>query len=263
MPIEAIDLTKAIPAGLLSYPAIVQAVLPDIAHAVRAEIIRLANNKLKTTHADYIAGVQPVKFHTNGKLPAGESTYASVVLVGQIANMVEHGWAGMDMKPALLKGRSARDTKAGPYAVIPFRHGAPGSSGRNFQAMGAAHTGMMGAEAARKMGKRIHRAASKLSAQTTHPSGHRSPGERLRGGMSPRLKAHHTTDIHEGMIRQRKTYRKATQSQYMTFRAVSKRSNRSSWIHPGYEGVNIFREAGEYASKVTGHLLQHALRGAS
>lgn len=249
--IEAIDITKMIPAELEAFPMVVKSIIPDIAETARTEIIRLAGERLGVSSDDYIQGVQPVKYHfPSGRIPDGEHTVATIELAGWLPNAIEHGWAGGDMKPALLAGRNAKTGKSGRYNVVSFRHGVPGGSSRHFQKMGQAHVraGVMSEAQGRKLGRSVHKAAKGLG-----------PGERLAGGHSPLLRPHHKTDIHQGMARQVKVYKVAQQAQYRTFRAVSERS--SGWIHPGIEARQLFREVKPYVAKVAGQLLQQAVRG--
>lgn len=257
--IETIDITGMVPAALSGYPELVAATIPDIAEAVRTEIIRLAGERLAISSDEYIAGVQAVHYHfPSGRIPPGEHTVATIALVGWLPNAIENGWSGGDMKAALLSGRSAKMGKDGPYAVVPFRHGTPGGSNRNFQKMGTAHvrTGSMTHDMGQRMGRKIHRAAKKLrsSAQGTTRG-----GERLQSGHSPLLRPHHTTSIHTGMVRQVKQYTKSQGTQYKTFRGVSAKSR--GWVHPGIEAQHIFKEAGDYTGKVAEHLLGMAVQG--
>jgi len=258
--IVEIDLTKMIPPEMMAYPSILRDVIPDIAEAARTEIIRLAGQKLGVTSDDYTQGVQPIEYHWPSGAPPSEGafTVATIGLVGWLPNAIEKGWSGGDMKPALLGGRTARETKSGElYAVVPFRHGAPGGSRRNFQKMGHAHArrphsrgaGTMSTEAATRLGERVYGAAKKLRGR-----------KRLGADHSPKLRPHHATDIHHGMVRQRRQYAKATQSKYMTFRTV--KASSPGWVHPGIEPRGIFTEASAYVGEVANHLLKHALNGA-
>lgn len=271
-----VNLAQLIPAELLAYPEVVAATVPDIAEAIRTEIARLAHERLHSTSQDYVAGLMPVRYNMpGGRLPPGESVVATIALVGWLPNAVEHGWEGGDMKPALLRGRNSRPTASGGRMnVVAFRHGTPGTTGRNMPPMGSAHafgvrmtpggvqtTGTMPRGAAEQLGKRIHKAAKKLAATTGGPGQPTQWGGRLPEGMAPKLEAHHKTDIYAGMVRQEKTYRKATQSQYTTFRAVSDRSDPRSWIHPGIEGHHLFDAGAAYAGKAAQFLLQQALAG--
>lgn len=252
--IVEIDLTSAMPAGLAAYPAVIRGIIPDIAEAVRTEIVRRAGQELGTTANDYIQGLLPVQYHfPSGKVPDGEHTVATIALAGWLPNALEQGWSGGDLKVFLLSGRNSKTAKGGGrYNVVPFRHGAPGGSRRNIQKMGDAHekAGRMTHKQAQKMARSVHKAAKNLK-----------PGERLGAGHSPKLRPHHSTSIHTGMQRQRKKYKSATQSKYMTFRTVSSKS--SGWVHPGIEPHEFFDEAADYADKVAGKLFQKALSGAA
>ncbi len=271
--IEVIDISKAIPPELLAYTEVISAIVPDIAEAARTEIIRLANERLGTSTEDYVQGVSPVKYHfPNGKIPPGEHVVATITLLGEMPNRIEQGWAGGDMKPALLAGPNAKTGEHGRYNTVPFRHGTPGTSGRNFPAMGSQfmpgfRMGPSGViqtgtskDHARKLGKAVHRAAKALAGTVSHPGKGVSYGERLKAGMAPLLRPHHKTDVFAGMIREEKTYKKTTQSQYITFRRVSENSDPGAWIHPGIEAHRLFPEAGKYVGRVAGHLFQQALQ---
>jgi hypothetical protein len=268
--IAEVDLSPMIPAPLMAQPAALSRAIVDIAEGARTEIVRLAAAKLGTTNDQYVQGVQPVKYHyPSGRIPPGERVVATIALVGWLPNAIENGWAGGDMKPALLRGRSARPAKdGGMYAVVPFRHGMPkgDASNRNFQKMGSAHarTGAMTRDAAHEMGRRIHSVAKRL--RPPSGEGHTRGAKRLserkafeRG--SGLLRPHHTTSIHTGMVRQVKTYSKTSQSQYRTFRAVSKNSRSEAWVHPGIEPHQFFKQASAYTGKLAGFLLQQAADG--
>lgn len=263
--IDPIDLTSLIPAQLAAYPHAVRAVIPDVAEAVRTEIIRLAGEKLTSTADDYVQNVQPVKYHfPTGRMPlTGPTTVASIALTGWLPNAIEHGWSGGDLTDALLSGRNARQGENGPYNVVPFRHGSPTAGGRNFAPMGSQHArlGLMTQEESRRMGRGIHQAAKQLGATTSHASTGTAWGDRLPAGMSPKLKPHHATDIHAGMVRSEKTYRAKTESQFATFRTVS-RASEGKWVHPGIEPQGIFADGSDYAGRIAGTLLASALRGA-
>ena len=266
--IEAVDITGMIPVGLTGYPEVVASVVPDIAEAVRNKIIQLANAELSISSVDYVNNVQAIKYHfPSGRIPPGEHTVASIALHGWLPNAIENGWAGGDMTDAILAGRAAKIDETGqPYAVVPFRHGAPSGGRHNFQKMGSAHlrAGVMTRESATKMGRNLHRKAQKLSpsapGSTRLATGDKPGSNRLGSGHSPALKPHHTTSIHTGMVRQVKYHASGKQDpQYKTFRTVSRKS--AGWVHPGIEPHYFFAAAGDYAGKVAGHLLEQAAIG--
>jgi hypothetical protein len=277
--IQVIDLSALVPAELVNAPDFLAMVIPDIAEAARTEIIRLAQERLGSTGEDYIQNVSPVAYHLpKGKLPMGDALAATIVLSGWLPNSVENGWPGGDMKVWLLAGRNAKTGKTGGrYNTVPFRHGTPGVTGANFPEMGSAYAtsfrvnklsleqvGSLTREEASRLGKKIHSAAMELKPTISHPKTGTKWGGRLDAGTGGAglLRPHHKTDIYAGMVREQKTYRKATQSKYSTFRRVSDKSDASAWIHPGIEGVHLFEAGAEYIDKAARFLFGKALEGA-
>ena len=93
--IEISDLTQLIPPHLkagLSEGA-VHEILYGIAEAARAEWIRLAGAEFFTTRRDYLAGIQPVSLQPG---------VATISLVGEIPNNLEHGQDEVSMHDTLL-----------------------------------------------------------------------------------------------------------------------------------------------------------------
>jgi len=265
------------PPGLTVLPEVLRRVLPEIAEAVRNEIVSYAQRELHTTGEDYVQGLQLLHVPLSPQnLRSGAREFASIVLVGQVPNMVEVGWEGGDMKEALLQGRNAKVSEDGTrYNTVPYRHFTPGSTGRSGQTMGSAYGpgrgglsrssgGPMTRADAEKLGRTVHREAKKLQATTSHASGGTTWGDRLRGGVGGAglLRSHHKGDIHEGMVRKEKTYRKATQSSYMTFRRVSDNSDPAAWMHPGITGRHFFDRAAKRVDKIAGFIVGNAVRGA-
>ena len=87
-----------------------------------------------------------------------------------------------------------------------------------------ASKGIMDRSAASTLGRRIYDMAKKLK-----------PSQKLPAGLARRLAPWHKTDLYAGMQKTSKTYRKATQSSYQTFRTISE-ANPVGWIHPGITG---------------------------
>ncbi len=246
-----VTVTLTVPAGLSNVRAAVAAALPEIAEAVRGEIVALAQRSLTTSGADYVQGLHLITVPLSpGKLEGSDATFATLVLTGWLANAVERGWAGGDMKPFLLEGRNAKVGKDGKrYNVVRFRHGTPGTSGRSFAAMGEVHEkhGMSRADA-EQLGRKVHRAAKKLSPTTSHPQTGTQWGGRLAEGHAPQLTNRtsgykHKTDIFAGMVRQQKTYGAATQNHYASFRMVSDNSDPGAFVHPGIIRHDFFGKA--------------------
>lgn len=254
MTVEIENLDQMIPNEVLDMlnPEATQEILSNIADAARNEWIRLAGEGLFTSRGDYIAGIQPVEM---------KSGMAVITLVGVLANLIEEGMDTLDMHDTLLgpdvpisePGEYGKHIKFMPgggmgyYRSIPFRHGTPESGGAVGQPMGRQYGGHEAVEDAKKLGKAVYDAAKKLKG-TTSDEFKTKYGGRLKAGMAPKLKPHHSTDIFAGMIKERKTYEKARQSQYMTFRTISTGS--PGWIRPATTGKFYSQQVGAFVQKI-------------
>lgn len=268
MPTIVVDWAPKVP-PLSGLEAVIELLLADIAEEARGQIIRLAGERLLSTFEDYVSNLTPVEF-----VPGA----AEITLVGWLPNAVENGLAAFDMKPGLLAGRNAKTDKHGNrYNTVPFRHGTPGARGTSFQPMGRAYGparessrsgGTLSLQEARKLGQYVYREAKRLAGTVTtiHLRNRKLVeqsrwGGRLRPGTAPLLKAHHKTDIYAGMVRHEKLYERDTQAHYMTFRRVSEKSEKISWIHPGIEARRIFPDTAEYVGKFAGKIIGEAVAG--
>tara|TARA_Y100000296_G_scaffold34974_1_gene40531 strand:+ start:214 stop:1041 length:828 start_codon:yes stop_codon:yes gene_type:complete len=261
-----------IPPALAALPQVLSSVLGEIAEDAKNRILAKAQRDLNTAQADYVTGLSLLQFPVAGDaMLRGTHTFATITLVGWLANAVEHGWTG-DMREALLSGRNAKTTLRPPvrrYNIIPFRHGTPGTSGRSFAPMGSQYStdakhGSYTPKAAKKLGKKIHRAARKLEGTTSHPKSGTKWGERLAAGIggAGKLREHHRGDLHQGMHRMEKTYRASTQSTYGTFRTVSDKSDSRAWIHPGIEAHDFFGKTQKEVPAVATFMFGNALKAA-
>lgn len=261
--------TITIPAELLAIRGAVQAALPQIAEAVRSDIVALAQRSLTTSGADYTQNLHLLHVKLGPRdLDRGDVSFATVVLTGWLANAVETGWAGGDLKPFLLAGRNARVGKDGKrYNTVPYRHGTPGSSGRSFQAMGAVHQSHgMSRSDAEQMAKQVYKKARQLTATTSHPDTGTTWGGRLDAGLAPTLTNRtsgyeHKTDIFAGMVRKEKTYARATQNQYTTFRRVSDNSDPGAWVHPGIIRHDFFGKTARRIPALAALVFDGMMRG--
>lgn len=209
-----------------------------LAEMCRSEWIRQAQRELHSSAADYIAGIQPVEISGN---------WASVTLVGDLPNDVENGKAPFDMKPGLLAGPNAKMGKSGRFNTVPFRHGTPGTTGKRV----GTPMPITGLSAKDKPVSAIYVAARKLS-----PSLEGSGGKTIWGGRTGDFGGYgiqtqlpvkggrpgaytFKASPYAGMVKTAKTYGKATQNQYTTFRRVSENSNPNSWWHPGLQAKHL------------------------
>jgi hypothetical protein len=185
--------------------------------------------------------------------------------------MVEEGWPETDLRTTVLRSPHAHIAKDGSkYLAIPFRHGAPGSSGRNV---------------GRPMPKPIHNVARYLAATQTasglggQPS-RQQAGDRLglasshmnrsaRNILESKEKPWHTTSIYTGMIRKVSSYGKGAkgkavmQSSYQTFRTISSnvRNAPEHWRHPGIEARELAVKVQTFVGSIAGQVFQDAVRG--
>jgi hypothetical protein len=254
-----------------------QSIAETIAQVIRQRWIKMADQLSTSSTADYLAGIQPVR---------REGDAAIVSLVGALPNSLEHGQPAYDMRDTLLgpnvpivargQGRGKQQGKDGGfYRSIPFRHQTTGTVGRSSSAMGSAYTKSMGEDAAKELGKAVYKHAKALAATTSEPHKLKSSakgyteqrkvhyGARLPAGVggAKLLKPHHKTDIHAGMYRMQKTYKKATQNYYMSFRTISTK-NTTGWQRKATPGFGIMAklaaELPEIGSKAIDSFLRHA-----
>ena len=250
-----------IPAQLFAQltPELADRVVDDMAAGAYRHWQRLASDDSSSFRGDYLNGLQE-----------GQRLGGTVVisLVGQAANLLEHGAPAMDLRDILLganvptvpvgeRGKHV-NLEGGYFRSIPFRHTTPGAAvaprGKaSGQEMGSAYRQMLGEARAKKLGREVYRQALQLKAPTTGQPGQRPVyGSRLPAGLAPKLREHHKTDIYAGMIRERKTYGAATSSQFMTFRTISTTTG-EGWLR---KQIN----ARKYAEQTRAWVVQHMPR---
>lgn len=232
--------------------------ISSVANATYAHIVAKAQQKLKTTRQDYLAGL---KFSQIGK-----DSYL-ISLDTEWANMLEEGFSGEKMKEQMLsseaivtQGRRAgqkwvRKAKAGhKYAAVPFGH-KPGAVGSDIhQAMKAllAPNSQGGMQRLTKVFKDINGqpidsgagAASRPVARVTDVSG-------LDDLMANRM---------QGMVKYQrvvkdKSGKSKVQSIYQTYRTVSEIGK--TW--KGYDGLHAFADAETYVAAQIDKILKSFL----
>jgi hypothetical protein len=239
-----------------------QRILKGIGAAAMHYWKKLAQQQLKSTSRDYIAGIELKE------TPGGGVT---VELNGQLANMVEQGFSGGDMRAWMLSSPKAKQGKNGPYLVVPFRHGTPGTSGRN---VGAAMPGPIHTAAKKLLGtlSRPGKPVSTTGGQTTIYGKRLHPGLTMRQAARQILKRKekpwHATGIYMGMIRKEKLVKGGPQtSGYQTFRTISAKvrvdpndpnSPMKHWVHPGIKPRNIARQVQKHIEKLATHIVRQA-----
>lgn len=184
-------------------------------------------NKLHSTRPLYLQGLG----FDSIVYPYDSPFSGAVVLKGKLPNMLEKGFPSFNIKLGFSKsGRIKKKKNGGWYLTIPFRHSTPG-----------AH--MYG----QPMTRDVYRVAKKLNPYQSGLGNTRLnwPGAGETSWTGYQWK----TNKYSGMTRIVKSYQKATQSQYMTFRRASDKSDPRSWWHPGYQGAKIAESLLPYARK--------------
>jgi hypothetical protein len=225
--------------------------LADIAESARNHWIGLAGKELVTSRRTYIEGIQPTEYMKG---------MAIVTLLGSMPNAIENDMPETDLHDTFLgsnvptvepgeRGKHAKKDGTGYYRYIPFRHATPASTGAVGNPMGRSYGKMMGTDNARALGEAVYKQAKKLKTTTGMPGGPMQWGGRLKAGLAPLLKPHHSVDIYASMYRMSKTYAKATQQHYMTFRTISTGS--PGWIRPRTEGKHYAEKTADFVEKPT------------
>jgi len=232
----------------------VASILDNVAQSARAHWIKIAKEDKSHLKVDYLQAIQPID--------VGKNTW-TISLVGEIAHLIENGAPRLDMRTTLLgpnvpvapmgkKGK--RENKDGGfYRAIPFRHknmskGLPYAGRQGTLNRGSLNQKVLAR--AKAIGRNVHREAKNLTSTTTQAYGGRAKkGTRLAAGLAPKLKAHHKTDIYAGMIKQSKTYEKATQNTYMTFRTISTNVT-EGWIRKPLPARHYAEDVNTFVSKM-------------
>jgi hypothetical protein len=112
--IDPVNLSDLLPKEFDEWPEVLRAAVPEIAAQVHQRIVDRAQDELNSSRQPYIAGMMIESVANNME------TTSTIVLEGLAANLVEHGWAGGDLKPVILSKPGAKHSrKTGTrYAVV-------------------------------------------------------------------------------------------------------------------------------------------------
>ena len=239
------------------------AILGNVAASARAKWLNFGRRDESTFARDYVQSIQPEQRRS--------ATEYAISLVGEVAHLLEDGAPRLDMRTTLLgpnvpiaemgqRGKH-KNKDGGYFRAIPLRH-SMGNAGAAGPKMGSSYSGHDAVSSASALGQAVYRAAKNLKATTTDPYsgktqwGGRLKTNRIRAGLAkgqkgiPLLKPHHKSDIYKGMIRTEKTYEKATQSQYFTFRTISTSVNDESWWRKPIRARAYAKQVNAFIEKV-------------
>lgn len=260
MTIVKVDISKTQAAilGALPRSADRDRIVRGLGAAAMAQWKKLAQERLRSTSRDYIAGLE----HTT------EAGKAVIVLNGVLPNMIERGWRGGDMREWMLASGKAKQGKNGPYLVVPFRHGGPETGGRNVGP--SMPTSIY--EAARRLKPTISRPGPPVATQGGQTTVY---GQRLHPGLPMKAQAKqilqrkekpwHASSIYLGMIRKGKEIAggRVQTTGYQTFRTISMhtRDKGRHWVHPGIQARNLARQVNVYLGKIATAIVAQATGG--
>lgn len=232
-------------------------ILKGLAQSAMRHWRNLAQKRLRSSSKTYLDGLSIEESGGTSKL----------TLDGVLPNMVELGWQGGDMRQWMLQSGKAKQGKNGPYLVIPFRHGTPGTSGRN---VGKQMPGAIHAEA-KKLSHTLsrpgppvssHGGRLKVHGQALHP--HKGMQQQARDILESKQKPWHSTSIYTGMIRKgQKTKSGVQTSGYQTFRTISQHTNEEGkhWVHPGIKPRMLHRDVKRFIGRQVHAIIKTAMQG--
>jgi hypothetical protein len=237
------DATFKVDIDLTHLGALADVVLQNMMQAVSTAVSQTANEtatawQLAIYHAPGVreegkkAAIDSIKWQMTGSLSALVSSDEKT------AYGIEEGFPEYDMKAMLQTSQRTRQTKAGKkYLIIPFRHNTPGHN-----ALSTSMPVDVYKKAKSLVQSSITGKTTRLSATgATVPQSVYQWGGRLPAGLTPKLKPHHTTDIHAGMVRFNTSTGKSKSSAYMTFRVMHE-GQTDKWIRRAKPGLHIARD---------------------
>ena len=253
-----LDQAKAQILSALPHNADRTRILKGLGAATFAQWKKLAMHRLRSTARDYVAGLEHNE--DGGKVV--------IQLNGELPNMIEQGWGGGDMRQWMLSSPKAKEGENGPYLVIPFRHGTPGTSGRNvgrpmppsihMEAKALSHTFTRpGAPVGQ------HGGQTTVHGQRLHP--HKNMRSQARDILQRKEKPYHASSIYMGMIKKGKHVAGGSvqTTGYSTFRTISMhtRDAQRHWVHPGIKARNISLDVHKYLGKIVSGVVAASMKG--
>lgn len=194
----------------------------------------------------------------DGLLVVDEGLFkGAIVLTGRLNNMLENGVGAFDMKKGFQgnpNGKLKTTKDGGWYLTIPFRMASAGALGESeafssvlpdeVYQIAKTLKGTSARQTEPEKGKVFSGTSLKSS---DLPSKYQIPKSRAGVSNIETQKTFdeyvHKTSIYVGLVRNEKTYEKATQGSYVTFRRVSSKSDPSSWINRGIVAYNLADKA--------------------
>lgn len=285
-------------------PASLAAAMRAATEYVQAKWIEAAQGGIgslgPTSDVPYIQGIEAgAEYPCNGNFLIGRVTNYS-----PSAERVEHGFPSYDMKPGLLAGHQARRGKDGKlYNIVPFRWGTPrqnateagtGDQRATLKSMPDEIYAIVsqfkqsrrtGEDQVASINRNHPRHLERLAREDAPPEAYEAEATAMRrvyhyawgdslhlddipAQFRQPLKPWHQSSRFEGMYRfDAGQGTRATHSHYLTFRAVSEKSDPRAWIHPGAKGKpyseEVVRAEAENVRQLVANLIAAGVGGPS
>jgi len=152
----------------------------------------------------------------------------------KLALMVEGGTSPFDMKNGFKNSKNVKYNSKGKwYLTVPFRHATPDAIGESEIFSG-------------KLPREIYDLA-----KSNYKSGivrglikQELPLEFQKNGSNPTTGYNHKNSIFEGLKRvESSSTKKENRGMYVTFRRVSEKSDKGSWVHKGFVARNLMEKS--------------------
>lgn len=191
-----------------------------------------ASNELTTSRNAYLRSLEP---------PKVVGRQVKFELVGGLANLIEHGTSGFDLRKTLLRPGEE-------WRVIPFQHASPSAKGTaGAQPIGRPYKAeFTSAKTLRTYANRVYKAAKQLGEGESLPPN--------TGGMFP-LRDHHKTDLYAGMIRQQL----GSKVKYTTFRTITR--DGPGWEYPATLGRHFAQRVVDEMPKIVQGVITDFISG--
>ncbi len=205
----------------------------------------LAKQTLKSTRNEYL---QNLNIIDKGRFAQ------QIILTGKLPNMLEQGASPFDIKQGFKKSNKVkysvpkyRVTKEGKvlingekenrwYLTIPFRVGTPGTVGEEFSNEMPDEVYKAVKEKTTNDYLKVGEIPDPYNQQQTRQAIYDTEGKVMFDEYK------HRNSIYEGLAKQTGVYKSVKQN-YMSFRRVSENSDPLSWIHKGFNPLNLAEKA--------------------
>lgn len=190
-----------------------------------------------------------------------------------VTDLLERGHGLIDLKEGLLKGPKSKMGKKGRYAIVPFRHGTPGTDPfRNNPMPLSVYKSFSAQIKAADDKKKAGVAGGKSSIISNRPVRDYSWGTRFdrksKLGMQKKTitkkgkvigEYQQKSGRYSGMVAMQASTQGAKSSSYMTFRVVSINSDPMSWIVPEQPPWPVRQVVTDYMRPYAEEILKRAL----